>query len=106
MIKKEVGKVNFSPCNRITAHVECKNKSDTSNNGGNWKHPQIIHKIPDEQTKSRITEHNHTGQCTHTAEVISETYVTREITFHNTINCKYRTVATLYTPETWFVSGI
>ena len=82
MIKKEDGKVNFSSCNRITAHVECKNKSVTSNNGGNWKHPQIIHKIPDEQTKSSTTEHSHIGQCTHTAEGKSEKYITWEITFH------------------------
>jgi hypothetical protein len=26
VIKKEVGMVNFSPCNRYTAHVECKAK--------------------------------------------------------------------------------
>ena len=36
VIKKEDGMVNFSPCNRNKAHVECKNKSDTSNNEGNW----------------------------------------------------------------------
>jgi hypothetical protein len=72
VIKKEVGMVNFSPCNRITEHVECKNKSDTSNKGGNWKHPQIIHKIPDKLTKSRTTEHSHTEHCTHTAEGRSE----------------------------------
>ena len=51
VIKKEAGMVNFSPCNKNTAHVECKNKSNTSHNEGNWNHPQIIHKIPDEQTK-------------------------------------------------------
>ena len=51
VIKKEAEMVNFSPCNRITAHVERKNKRDTSSNGGNWNHPQIIHKIPDEQMK-------------------------------------------------------
>jgi hypothetical protein len=82
VIKKVAGMVNFSPCNRTTEHVESKNKSDTSNNGGNWKHPQIIHKIPDELTKSRTTEHSHTVHCTHTAEGSSEKYVTWEITFH------------------------
>ena len=49
VIKKEAEMVHFSPCNRNTAHVECKNKSDTSNNEGNWNLPQIIHKVPDEQ---------------------------------------------------------
>ena len=38
--KKEAGMVNFSPCNRIRTHMECKNKSDTSHIEGNWNHPQ------------------------------------------------------------------
>jgi hypothetical protein len=42
VIKKEAEIVHFSPCNRITAHVECKNKSDTSNNEGNWNLLKII----------------------------------------------------------------
>jgi hypothetical protein len=41
-IKKEAMMVHFSSCNRITAHVECKNKSDTSNNGGKWNLLKII----------------------------------------------------------------
>ena len=82
VIKKEDGMVNFSPCNRNKAHVECKNKSDTSNNEGNWNLPQIIHKVPDEQTKSRTKELSHIGHCTHTAEGKSVKYVTWEITLH------------------------
>jgi hypothetical protein len=30
--------------NRNTAHVECKNKGDTSNNWGDWNHFQIFRK--------------------------------------------------------------
>ena len=33
------------PHNRNTAHVECKNKGDTSNNWSDWNHFQIIQKI-------------------------------------------------------------
>jgi hypothetical protein len=36
--------------NRNTAHVECKNKSDTNNNRGNWNHVKIIQKIPEPHT--------------------------------------------------------
>jgi len=36
-----------------------------------------------------------------------KTYITGEITLHlEQIVHKYRTAATLYNPETWFVSGI
>jgi hypothetical protein len=34
--------------NRNTAHVERKNKSDTSKNGDNWNHLKIIQKVPDD----------------------------------------------------------
>jgi hypothetical protein len=58
--------------NRNTAHVECKNKCDTSNNRGDWKHLKIIQKIPEQRTgKARnevTTESSHIGHCTHTAE--------------------------------------
>jgi hypothetical protein len=33
--------------NRNTAHVEFKNKSDTSNNRDNWNHVKIIKKVPE-----------------------------------------------------------
>ena len=55
------------------------------------------------------TANNHTGHCTHTAESAD---VKAQNMFHgrNNItsrtNCKYGTAATLYTLETWFVSGI
>ena len=35
--------------NRNTAHVEFKNRSDSSNNMGNWNHLQIIHKSIQQQ---------------------------------------------------------
>jgi hypothetical protein len=51
--------------------VECKNKTDTSNNGGNWNRVKIIRKIPEQHTgKARnqgTTENSHTGHCAHTA---------------------------------------
>jgi len=65
VIKKEAEMVHSSPCDRNTAHVECKNKSHTSNNEGNWNLPQIIHKVPDEQTgRARNTgTASRIGQC-------------------------------------------
>jgi len=37
VIKKEAEKIlKHRPYNRNTAHVECKNKGDTSNNRGDW----------------------------------------------------------------------
>jgi hypothetical protein len=38
------------PYKRNTARVECTNKSDSSNNRGNWNHFKIIHKITEQQT--------------------------------------------------------
>jgi hypothetical protein len=42
------------PYNRNTAHVECRNKSDTSNNRGNWNHLKIIQEIPAQYTQHEI----------------------------------------------------
>jgi hypothetical protein len=38
------------PYNRNTAHVECKNKGDASNNRGNWNHFKILQKILEQHT--------------------------------------------------------
>ena len=32
------------PCNRNRGHIDCENKSDTSNVRGNWNHFKIIQK--------------------------------------------------------------
>jgi hypothetical protein len=37
--------LNKAPYNRNTTHMECKNKSDTSNNRGKWNYLKIIQKI-------------------------------------------------------------
>jgi hypothetical protein len=61
------------------------------------------HEIKELQKQSQI------GYCTHTAE---STNVNEQNIFHGrnnttrSTNCKYKTAATLYTLETWFVSGI
>ena len=39
------------PYKRNTSHVECTNKSDISNNRGNWNHFKIIHKITEKYTE-------------------------------------------------------
>jgi hypothetical protein len=72
IIKQEAERIlkYKKPYNRNTAHVECKNKCDTSNNRGNWNHFKIIQKIPEQRTgKARnqgTTENSHSGHCTHT----------------------------------------
>jgi hypothetical protein len=35
------------PYNRSTVHLECKNKSDTRNNGGKWNRFRTIQRIPE-----------------------------------------------------------
>jgi len=45
VIKKEAEK------SLNTAHVECKNKSDTSNNRGDWDHFKVIQKIREQHTR-------------------------------------------------------
>jgi tRNA(Ser,Leu) C12 N-acetylase TAN1 len=43
VIKKEAEKIlKKKPYNRNTAHVECKNKGDSSNNRRNWNHFKVI----------------------------------------------------------------
>ena len=51
VIRKETKKIRkYRPYNRNTARVECKNKSDTSNNRGRGNHFRIIQKIPEQNT--------------------------------------------------------
>ena len=43
VIKKETEKIlKYKDYNRNTAHVECKNKGDTSNNTGDWDYFEAI----------------------------------------------------------------
>ena len=41
---------NKRPYNRNTAHVECNNKGDTSNNRGDWDYFKVIQKIREQHT--------------------------------------------------------
>ena len=71
VIRKEAKKIlKYRPYNRNTAHVECKNKIDTSNNRGSWNHFKIIKKVSEQNTgeerKRGTTKNNYTGHCTHT----------------------------------------
>jgi hypothetical protein len=74
VIKKEAEKIlNYiRRYNRNTAHVECKNKGDASNNRGNWNHFKVLQKIFEPHTgKARYqgtTENSYIGHSTHTAE--------------------------------------
>jgi hypothetical protein len=43
VIKKEAEKIlKYKDLTIVIAHVECKNKGDTSNNWSDWDHFQII----------------------------------------------------------------
>jgi len=90
--------------------VDCRNKSDTSKNMGNWNHIKIIQTIPELCTgkpHQGITENSHIGHCTDTAG--SADVKVPNINVGNSITCtinrNYRTAATLNTLETWFDSG-
>jgi hypothetical protein len=52
--------------------VQCKNKSDASNDRGNWNLHKIIQKTPEQLTgKARnqgTTENSHVGHSTRTSE--------------------------------------
>ena len=52
--------------------MECKNKSDTSNNRGNWNYLKINQKIPAQRIRKArnqgTTENSHIGHCTLTSE--------------------------------------
>ena len=71
-----------------------------------------IHKIPQQHTvKARrqgTTDNSDIGHCTLTAGSTDVKY--RTFVMGNSItcsiNCNYRIAATLYTVETWFVSGV
>ena len=99
--------------NRNPAHVQCESKRDTSSNRGHWNHFKITKTIPEQQTsKARnegLQKSSYIGHCTHTA---GSANVKVQNIFHGrnnitcSINCTYRTAATLCTLEMWFVSCI
>jgi hypothetical protein len=74
LIKKEAEKIvkYKDPTTEIQLHVECKNKSDTTNNRGNWNHLKIIQKIPEQHNgklqNQGATENSHVEHCTYTLE--------------------------------------
>ena len=71
---------------------------------------QYLSNIPGKhKIKGLQKKNSHTGHCTHRAESANVKVLN---IFHGRNNvtcsrdCKYRTAATLYTIETWFVSGM
>jgi hypothetical protein len=69
--KKKILKYK-APYKRNTTKVECKNKSDTSNNRGKWNNLKIIQKISVKYTGKAqnhgITENSHIEHCIHISE--------------------------------------
>ena len=91
--------------------MEYKSKSDTGNNRDDWNYFKITQTLSSHHTrKHKIKELQKTVTFgTHTTESVN---VKVQNIFHGrnnitcSTNCKYRTAATLYVLETWFVSGI
>ena len=67
MIKKEAEKIlKYKDLTiEIQRHVQCKNKSDTSNNVGDWNQLKIVQKITQQHTgevrNKGTAENSHTG---------------------------------------------
>ena len=86
--------------------MECKNKSDTSNNSGNWNNLKGIQKIPEQHTGKALnqgaTEISHIWHCTHTAESSNVAVRTFNVLNNITcsINCNCRTAAAVRTVQT------
>jgi hypothetical protein len=93
-----------------TAHVECKNKSDTSNNSGNWNRLIVIQKISQQHASEPhgTTESSHIGHCARAAESADVKHKRCIMGYNITrvIYCSHRIAAKFYTLRTWFVSGI
>jgi len=54
VIKKETEKIlqyKELTKERHTVHMECKDKSDSNNNRGNWNHLKTIKKTPEQPTR-------------------------------------------------------
>jgi hypothetical protein len=88
-------------------------KSDTSNYGSNWNRVTVIQEMPEQHTgtvrNQGTTGNGRIGHCVHTSEN-TVAHVQNTFNVRNNItcskDCNYRTAATLYALETWFVSGM
>ena len=69
---------------------------------------QYLSHIPGKHEIKELQKTALIGHCTHTTENsdVKIQNIYRIYNFTCNSNCKYRTAATLYTVETWFVSGI
>jgi hypothetical protein len=74
-------------------HEERKNKSDTSNNKGHWKHLKIIQEIPEQHTGKAqyqgTTVDRHTGHCPHTSGSTDVKYKTFNAG-NNILHCSFQ----------------
>jgi hypothetical protein len=72
VIKKEAEKILQYKDLTTTAHVECKNKGDPSNNRSKWNHFKILQKMLEQHTRKAryqgTTENSYIGHSTHTSE--------------------------------------
>jgi len=69
--------------------------------------------VPEQNTRKArnqgSTKNRRIGHCAHTTEratVVAQNIFHGRFNITSTTNCKYRTASTLYTLETWSVSGI
>jgi hypothetical protein len=103
VIKKEVK--NILKYKDLTTEIQCmwniKTKVIPVITGANGT-------ISESCINQRTTENSHIGQCTHIGKGLMSKQKSLNMvnSITCTINCNYRTTATLYTLEVWFVSGI
>ena len=115
VIKKEAEKIfkNKDLVIRNSAHVEFVSKviSVIIRATGTISESlrQYLSNVPGKNEIKELQKNNNIGHCTRTVE---SNNVKVQNTFHvrnnitRSTNCKYRAVATLYTLDTWFDSGI
>jgi len=81
--------------------------------GVTWNHFKITQTRPEHHTMRARNEGTAKNSCIgHCAHTVESANIKAQNIFHRrnnitcSTNCTYRTAATLYTLETWFVSGI
>ena len=89
--------------------MECESKSGTSNNVRDWNHLKITQQHTGKARNQASTKNSHTGHFALNSEstaVKVQNMLHVGSKFTCSTNCKYRTAATLYTLDTWYVSGM
>ena len=85
---------------------------NTKTNRGKWKHLKIIHKIPEEHKGEQEIKEQQKTAIPDTVYCVIQTKLLKFKVFNKgngsicTVNCNYRTAATLCALDIWVVSDI